>query len=357
LDVVARVIAIGLAFGATVFVHEAGHFVAARLSGMAVHEFSIGFGRPLLFWFTRGQTQYSFRLWPFFSFTRVAGMEPGDEHPDGFHSKSRLAQAFVLATGCLMNFLLAVAIFIFMGAVLGSPVDPSNTVGRVLRGTPAEQAGIAPGDELLGIGGRIELSHEELVRTIQARPEQMLVLEIERGGERLSIPITPETVTGWDEETRKTVPQGRIGVVFRSRIERMGVGRSVVAGFTLTSLAVYELASHIFRVIRHGKEPELVGPVGVVQMMYKEAEVDWRYFFFIFAMVTLSIGFMNLLPIPPLDGSRLVIVGLEAIRRKPFDKRKEIVVHLIGFLMLLGLLAALTYSDIARIVRGQSLGP
>ena len=74
-------------------------------------------------------------------------------------------------------------------------------------------------------------------------------------------------------------------------------------------------------------------------------------------MVTLSIGFMNLLPIPPLDGSRLVIVGLEAIRGKPFDKRKEIVVHLIGFLMLLGLLAALTYRDIARILSGQSLGP
>jgi regulator of sigma E protease len=184
LDVVARVIAIGLAFGMTVFVHEAGHFVAARLSGMAVHEFSIGFGRPLLFWFRRGQTQYSFRLWPFFSFTRVAGMEPGDEHPDGFHSKSRLAQAFVLATGCLMNFLLAVAIFVFMGAVLGSPVEVSNTVGRVLRGTPAEQVGIAPGDELLGIGGRIELSHEELVLTIQGHPEQTLVLEIERGGER-----------------------------------------------------------------------------------------------------------------------------------------------------------------------------
>jgi regulator of sigma E protease len=356
-DVVARVIAIGLAFGVTVFVHEAGHFAAARLSGMAVHEFSIGIGRPLLFWFRRGQTQYSFRLWPFFSFVRVAGMDPGDEHPNGFHTKSRLAQTFVLATGCLMNFLLAVAIFIFMGAVLGSPVDVSNTVGRVLRGTPAEQAGLASGDELVGIGGRIGLSHEELVETIQSRPEKLLVLEIERGGERLSIPITPEVVTGWDEETKKAVPQGRIGVVFRSRIERLGVGRSVVAGFTLTSLAIYELASHIFTVIRHGKQPELVGPVGVVQMMYKEAAVDWRYFFFIFAMVTLSIGFMNLLPIPPLDGSRLVIVGLEAIRGKPFDKRKEFVVHLIGLLMLLGLLAALTYRDLARILSGQSLGP
>ncbi len=358
MDVVARVIAIGLAFGATVFVHEAGHFVAARLSGMAVHEFSIGIGRPLLFWFRRGETQYSFRLWPFFSYVRVAGMEPGDEHPDGFHTKSRLAQTFVLATGCVMNFLLATVIFIFMWAVLGSPVDVSNTVGRVLRGTPAEQAGLEVGDELVGIGGRVGLSHEELVKAIQASPEQPIVLEVERDGRRLSIPITPETITGWDEEAGKTVPQGRIGILFRSRIERLGVGRSIVTGFTVTSVAIYELARHIIEVLTgRGESETLVGPVGVVQMMYRHAEVDWRYFFWIFAMVTLSIGFMNLLPIPPLDGSRLVIVGLEAIRGKPFDKRKEIVVHLIGFLMLLGLLAALTYRDIVRIMGGETMLP
>jgi len=356
-DIFARVIAIGLAFGLTVFVHEAGHFAAARLSGMAVHEFSIGFGRPLLFWLRRGDTQYSFRLWPFFSFVRVAGMEPGDEHPRGFHKKSRLAQTFVLVTGCMMNFLLAVAIFIFMGAVLGRPVEVTNTVGRVLRGTPAQRAGVAAGDKLIGINGRTDVSHEELVKTIQKHPEQAIVLEIEREGEHLSINITPEKVMGWTDDGERTVAQGRIGVVFRSRIERMGIGESVVGGFQLTVAAIYELAGHLFEVIWQGKGPELVGPVGVVQIMYREAEVDWRYFFFVFAMVTVSIGFLNLLPIPPLDGSRLVIVGLEAIRRKPFDKRKEIIVHLIGFALLLGLIVVLTFKDIARILVGEGVGP
>ncbi|UCC69310.1 MAG: site-2 protease family protein [Armatimonadota bacterium] len=357
MDVFARIIAIALAFGTTVLVHEAGHFVAARLSGMAVYEFSIGFGRPLLFWFRRGETQYSFRLWPFFSFTRVAGMEPGDDHPEGFHKKSRLAQMFVLATGCVMNFLLAVAIFVFMGAVLGRPVEVSNTVDRVFRGSPAEQVGLAPGDELIGINGRTDLSHGELVKAIQQHPEQPIVLEIERAGERLSINITPEKVMGWTEDGERSVPQGRIGVGFRARMERLGIWESVVGGFKLTVAAIYELAGGIFKSIRHGKGPELVGPVGVLQLMYKEAEVDWRYFFFIFAMVTVSIGFINLLPIPPLDGSRLVIVALEAIRRKPFDKRKEIIVHLIGFVLLLGLFVLLTFQDITRILVGGDLGP
>lgn len=357
MDVAARVIAIGLAFGMTVFVHEAGHFAAARLSGMAVHEFSIGFGRPLLLWFRRGETQYSFRLWPFFSFVRIAGMEPGDEHPRGFHKKSRLAQTFVLAMGCLMNFLLAVAIFIFMGVVLGTPVEVTNTVGRVLRGTPAQQAGIAVGDKLIGINGRTDLSQEDLVKTIQQHPEEPIVLEVEREGERLSIIVTPEKITTPSQDGEGTVVQGRIGVVFQSRIERMGMWESVVGGFRLTLAVIHELATHLFEVVRQKKGPELVGPVGVVQIMYREAEVDWRYFCFVFAMVTVSIGFLNLLPIPPLDGSRLVIVGVEAIRRRPFDKRKEIIVHLIGFAVLLGLIAILTFQDIARILVGKGIGP
>jgi regulator of sigma E protease len=254
-DQVGRVIAIALAFGATVFVHEAGHFIAARLSGMAVHEFSIGFGRPLLFWFRRGNTQYSFRLWPFLSYVRVAGMEPDDDHPQGFHKRSRLAQAFVLVTGCLMNFLLAVAIFILIGSVFGRVTDVTNAVHRVMKGTPAEGAGIRPGDRLVGVDGDRDLELQETVKRIRELPEQPAVIEIERDGEPLSLPLVPERVMDWGPEGEKDLPIGRIGVIFEKEVERLAIGESVKSGFVSTYIMIKSGRGH-----RDGEGPEASRP-------------------------------------------------------------------------------------------------
>jgi regulator of sigma E protease len=352
MELVVRAAAIAVAFGLTVFVHEAGHFAAARLSGMTVYEFSIGIGRPLLFWFKRGGTQYSFRLWPIFHYVRIAGMEPGDDHPQGFHKKSRLVQAFVLVMGCLMNFLLAVVIFVFIGSVMGRTVEITNTVARVLSGTPAAQAGFAVGDRLVGVEGQVDMPLDEVQKFIRAHPEERITVEVERGAERLSLAVTPERMMVRDVEDDQLVRRavGRIGVSFRPRTERLSIGRSIAAGFHDTGQMILMLGEYFFDVVRREKELELIGPVGVVQFMYDEAKASWQSFLFTFAAVTVTIGFINLVPIPPLDGSRLVIVTLEAIRRRPFDKRKEVVVHLIGFALLIGLFVVLTYKDILRIV-------
>ncbi len=353
-----RVALIALGFGTVVFVHEAGHFASARLMGMAVHEFSIGFGRPLLLWFRRGDTQYSLRLWPFFSYVRVAGMEPGDEHPQGFGTKSRLAQAFVLVAGCVMNFLLGAAIFIVIGAVIGVPVA-EHGVQQVIVGTPAEKAGLLEGDRLIGVDGRVGMTVAEIRETIQEHAARPLVLELERAGERLSIRITPEAEKVLDIKGIRLIEVtiGRIGVYFEAPRRRMGIGRSVVAGFLgIHDLMRLQVAGLVAAVM--GTMPvDVVGPVGVAQAMYREAQTGWLPFVQMCAMLTVVIGFLNLMPIPPLDGSRLVIVGLEAIRRKPFDKRKEIIVHLVGFVLLLGLVVVLTFRDIARIVGGGGMIP
>ncbi len=363
-----HIIAIGLAFGMTVFVHEAGHFIAARLSGMAVHEFSIGFGRPLLFWFRRGGTQYSFRLWPFFSYVRIAGMEPGDEHPQGFGEKSRLAQAFVLVLGCIMNFFLGVAIFIFIGVVLGQPVGVTNTVDRVMVGGPAEAAGIQVGDTLIGFEGRVGVKHEDIQEYIQKHPGKPIVLEVERAGQRVSVSLTPkETSIRELQPVGKAVKKdelqatklvykkvGRIGIVFQAEMKRIGVWQSVKNGFLQTYDMVRVLIFYLYAVIA-GKMPLMLeGPVGVAHTLYEEVQTGWISFLGTSAALTVGIGFLNLMPIPPLDGSRLVIIGVEAIRRRPIDKRKENLVHLIGFGLLLALVVVLTYKDILRIAGGAS---
>lgn len=347
-----QVLAIALAFGLTVFVHEGGHFVGARLCGMAVYEFSIGFGRPLLFWLRRGETQYSFRLLPFFSYVRIAGMEPGDDHPQGFDKKNRLAQAFVLVLGCLMNFLLGVAIFVFIGLTIGKVLGISSRIDKVMTGSVAARSGIAAGDRLVGFDGRADLPLEKIQEAIQGRPGKPITLVLDRGGRKLSVTLTPEQVSAPAMRPDQSVyykPIGRIGVVFHTRTKRMGIGESVVSGF----VATYEMTkiSVIFLpAVLRGRMP-VMGPVGVVHQLYNEVKVSWLSFLTMAAALTIGIGFLNLFPIPPLDGSRLLITALEAIRRKPFDKRKEVVVHLVGFALLLALVVVLTYSDILRIVK------
>ena len=345
---------VALAFGLIVLFHEAGHFLAARLSGMAVYEFSIGIGRPLLFWFKRRGTQYSFRLWPFFSYTRVAGMEPGDDHPQGFHRKSRIVQALVLVTGCLMNFLLAVGIYIFMGAVIGLPVA-ENRVEQVIGDTPAAGAGIQPGDRLVGINGQTDLSLDEIRKKIQDSPGEPIDIEIEREGKILTIDITPMTEPdAYELKGLKLtrVPMGLIGVGFHVSRQRKGMGESIALGFKQTAGMIQLQAAGLLAVLTGAVPPAVMGPVGVVHTMYGEAKVGWSDFLYTFAAIAVAIGFLNLLPIPPLDGSRLVIVALEAIRRKPFDKQKESIVHVIGFGVILALVVLLTYRDIVRIITG-----
>jgi regulator of sigma E protease len=129
----------------------------------------------------------------------------------------------------------------------------------------------------------------------------------------------------------------------------MGIGESVVAGFAqgyeIIKISIVFLPATIM-----GKMP-VMGPVGVVHQLYSDVQISWSGFLFTAAALTIGLGFLNLMPIPPLDGSRLLITGLEAIRRKPFDKRKETIVHLVGFALLLGLVVVLTYKDILRIIK------
>jgi len=346
----AHVAAIVGAFALIILFHEAGHFVAARIWGMAVHEFSIGFGRPLLLWFRRGETQYSLRLWPFISYVRVAGMEPGDDHPRGFNTKSRVAQAFVLVTGCLMNFLLAMAIYVAIGAFIGVPVG-RNLVKEVLPGTPAAAAQIRPGDRIVGVDGRSGLSVEAIRKAIQAHPSKPMKLVLERDGKLLTISLTPKTEHRYDVRGLRVakVPIGLIGVGFDVAWERAGIGRSIVIGYETTWEMIHLQAVGIIAMITRQVPADVMGPVGVVDAMYKQARSGWADFLSMFAAIAVTVGFINLLPVPPLDGSRLVIVAIEAVRRKPFNKQKESLVHLVGLAVILALVLLITYRDIIRI--------
>jgi regulator of sigma E protease len=170
----------------------------------------------------------------------------------------------------------------------------------------------------------------------------------------LNVSITPEAKPVYDLRGLHLVevPVGQIGVHFAFVRKRAGLARSVVLGFESTYGMIQLQIAGLIGMVAREIPTDVMGPVGVVHSMYSEARSSWGDFLTIFAAIAVTVGFINLLPIPPLDGSRLIIVALEAIRRKPFDKRKESLVHLVGLAVILALIVLVTYRDILRITTG-----
>jgi regulator of sigma E protease len=360
-------------FALIILFHEFGHFVVAKLAGMPVYEFSLGFGRPVLASFKRGGTQYALRPVPIGGFVRIAGMEPDEDVPHGFDKKPVWARLAVIASGSGMNFVLAIILFWVIGLVFGEVVGNSTSLARVLPGTPAAVAGLHPGDALVDAGPVAvtapevraaptskpprRMSVEQLHDFISGRPDMPLRLVVKRGDRYLAYIVTPREEKVEDLEPtpdgRGRVvlrPVGRIGVVFADITRPMGFWKSIKSGF----VGAYEMTAVMLRLLMGmvgGKVPAAVGgPLQIADLMTDAVRVGWRQFLLWSAVISINIGVINLLPIPALDGSRLVFIAVEGIRRRPIDKRREAIVHLVGFALLLLLLALVTLKDIAHLI-------
>ncbi|HUT73776.1 MAG TPA: M50 family metallopeptidase [Armatimonadota bacterium] len=353
--------------------HEFGHFVVAKLAGMAVYEFSLGFGHPVLLSFKRGGTQYALRPVPIGGFVRIAGMEPDEDVPHGFDKKPVWARLAVIASGSGMNLVLAVILFWVIGLVFGEVVGSSTSLARVLPGTPAAVAGLHPGDTLVDAGPVAvtapevraaptskpsrQMSVEQMHDFISGRPDMPMRLVVKRGDRYLAYHLTPREEKVEDLEPTPDGPGrvvlrpvGRIGVVFADITRPMGFWKSIKSGF----VGAYEMTAVMLRLLMGmvgGKVPAAVGgPLQIADLMSDAVRVGWRQFLLWSAVISINIGVINLLPIPALDGSRLVFIAIEGIRRRPIDKRREAIVHLVGFALLLLLLALVTLKDIAHLI-------
>lgn len=328
-----------------VLFHELGHFIAARRVGIPVYELSLGFGYKLISIQRKG-VQYSIRLIPLGAFVRMAGEEPGDmEKKDGYNNRTPLEKIRVAFAGPFMNFLLAVFIFIFSFAVIGTAVPVKEAiVGKVIPDTPAQKAGIMENDKVLAINGQTVSSWNEFMDDIKNNPTgKPIQITIDRQGQVKNFTLTPVQ----SEAAGKPV----VGVYSQVRYQRQGIVGAVKLGFAQTYQMTAMLVGGMGMLFTGAASfSDLTGPVGITSMASEAAQGGYLIIFT--AFLSIALGITNLLPIPALDGSRIIFAIVEAIRRKPLDPEKEGYINWFGFLFLMFLMVFVTYNDIVRLIKG-----
>jgi len=329
-------------FGLLVFVHELGHFVTAKMTGMRVDEFAIGFG-PKVISYKYGETLYSWRIIPLGGFNKIAGMDPDEEQDESsFNAKSIPARMLVIVAGSTMNFVLPILLFItiFLNAGIDNPSN-APIIGNVFADRPAAQAGLSLGDTIISVNDTDITSWREFVNIVQVNAGNQLTLHYQHNGEIKTTVVVPE----YDEK----VNRGIIGVM--PQIEKYHPG--FIEAFGLAVKQTYLVASSmvigIVQMITGKVAAEVAGPIGVAQMAGEVAQLGLMPLLQFAAFLSINLGLINLLPVPMLDGGHIVTLAVEGLRGKPLNKKHMQFIQMIGFALLLLLFLVATFKDISRL--------
>lgn len=351
-----------------VFVHELGHFLVARWCGVDVKVFSIGFGRELFGFNDRRGTRWRFALIPLGGYVKFSGdadaasagtdsaelraMTP-EERARSFPAQSIGERAAIVAAGPIANFLLAILIFGATVYAFGKPVLAPR-VDRVVAGSAAERAGLQSGDLVVSIEGRPVKSFAEMQRVISARPDETLLIVVDRAGSLLTVPVTPALV-----EQNTPLGKQRLGVVGiqASRqpsdwtTQRYGLLESAQVGVSETWYVVERTYDYLSKLVS-GRESvdQLSGPIRIAQVSGVVAHNSGLMGLInLAAILSVSIGLMNLFPIPMLDGGHLVFYAIEAVRGRPLSDRAQEIGFRLGLGLVLMLMLFVTWNDLLHV--------
>jgi regulator of sigma E protease len=333
-----------IVFGILIFIHEAGHYLVARLVGVGVHEFSLGFG-PRLWGVSKGRTAYNLRAVPLGGFVRLVGMDPQDEEKDqpySFARKSVAQRMAVILAGPMMNFVLAVIVLAIVFMFQGLPTA-TTTVNQVLPGYPAAAAGIKVGDRITAIDGEPVRDWNDILWAVgDPKAGDTRVLTVERDGRRLTLEVTPVT-----EEGKRKI--GLLPVIVQ---EPVGVVKALAGGVEYTGEIIKLIVVFLGKIFTREAPADFGGPVRIVVEIGNAAKLGLFSLLQLTAFLSINLGFFNLLPIPALDGARIGFLLWEGVTRAPVDPEKENIVHLVGFTLLILLMVAITYHDIIQMSGG-----
>jgi regulator of sigma E protease len=333
---------VGLAL--LIVLHEGGHFLVARLCGMRVERFSIGFGNPIVS-FKRGQTIYQIAPIPLGGFVQITGLNPHEEFdhndPYVYPNRPRWMRFAVLVAGPAANYLTAclLAVGIFMGY---GRFSSTTTVDEVLPGTPAEQVGLKRGDVLLEANGKtISKSYPINVVIAEAKGAPVTV-KVRRGEQPVVFTITP----------RKDKESGdyRIGIQLGQLREKVPPLTAVKEAIILPFVQSGNMLNGFWEMIVGKQKASLSGPVGIARELAKRADQGMFEFLQLMMLLSIYLGLFNLLPVPALDGGRALFLAISALRRKEVNAKTEATVHMVGLVLLLGVFVVVTFKDIKEIV-------
>jgi regulator of sigma E protease len=355
-----------------VLLHEAGHFFVAKKFGVKVEEFGFGFP-PRIYGKKIGETIYSINALPVGGFVRLYGEDDAGSGKIGaikdytkikdkdlqraFFVRPVWQRASIVLAGVIMNFLLALLIVSYVFTVVGNPQPTGNVkITEVVKQSPAEAAGLKAQDVILAINGTTITQEAQVPSITGDHPNQQMTIQILRGKTTVQILVTPQ----YNAKQKRTIIG--IGLYQKLIIKKY-------AWYEAPFFGMKELVNDTWQLLiglgstakqvstQHTVPQSIAGPIGVEQLVGEVMKNGINSTLFLAAMISLNLAVLNVLPIPALDGGRLFFILFEGLTGKKVNQKFEGYVHMVGMIILLILIALITYHDIIRMVRGESLLP
>jgi regulator of sigma E protease len=342
-----------IVLGILVFVHELGHYLVARLCGVHVEAFSIGFGRPIARWRDRAGTEWRLSILPLGGYVKLHGLErPEDVGADvralwqpgrTFHEKSVGLRALVIAAGPVANFVLAAVLYTGLFATAGQPIEAGPVVGEVQPGSAAAHAGLLPGDRIVSIDGQAVKTFADVRNLVVPHPSAPLTLDLRRHGESLAVPV----VTDARSEAGKQI--GVLGISAAVAYRQLSLGQAAVHGVTQTWDVARQTIDGVWEMISGQRGAgDLGGPLRIAQLSGEVAALGLASLVNFIAVLSINLGLINLFPIPILDGGHLLFYLLEALRGRPLPQRAVEYGFRAGFALLAALFVFATWNDLSH---------
>ena len=339
-----------------ILVHEFGHFLAAKISGIRVKEFALGFGPPIIS-FKHKETRYRVNVILLGGYVKFFSLKKGKTEESQLFEEDELEikpfrqKLLVVVSGVVANLVAALLILAVLSLAYGTPQALAK-LGKIFPNQPAAKAGFRSGDVIVAVNNKVIKTGDELARTIGESTNKKILVEVKRGSQKKVLAVTPR----YDPKLKR----GIIGVRIETSLKfvREGVIKSLIWAFSQFIRAIgliFFFLGQLFTAKASIKT--LAGPIGMVKISSEVAKFGLFNFIFLQAFISINLAILNLLPLPPLDGGRLLLYVIEAARRKPLSNQTKGAIIVAGVFVLLTLFVFVTYNDISRILTGADFLP